>query len=435
MKSNYKNQPYYTFLSSVPPFRDIMGHDGIKALLHELGDFHLHLKVIHLAGTNGKGSSAKMLSSIYHSSGLKTGTFTSPYINDYRECISIDEKMIDIPFMNFVVLKVEKAYQSLINKYFPLPTHYECITVCALLAMYLEKIDICIIETLMGGLNDATNIIDHPLISLITSISYDHTEYLGTSLREIATHKAGIIKANRPVVVNKQSDEAFKVLFDTANRLNSPFYSSQKYATTLYKEELSSFYKSMKLKGCHQKDNLYGVLSVIHLLQNKFPVDNETVLNGLTTVNHPCRIETITLKELPFIFDGAHNLEGITALVNYIKTEYPDYKTTFILGMLNDKEHFKIAELIFPLAHQVILSKPKSPRTFEPKEFYDKLEKDFQRKVVFSKSREELADELLSVSKEKQTAKTLFVVCGSLYLCTPVKELLLERLNESSSNP
>jgi len=421
MKPFMENQPYYKFLKTIPSFGAKMGHNGILAILHELGNFHKCLNIIHIAGTNGKGSCTKILSSIYHAAGYKTASFTSPYISDYRECIFINELEIDIPLMNVASSKIAKAYQSLVTKNLPLPTHYECITVTAFMAMYLEKAEICIIETLMGGLHDATNIISKPLSTLITSISIDHTNYLGTSIEEIAVHKAGIIKKNCPVVVNLLNNDAYAIIEETALANNSLLIDSYTYVKHKYNlDKLNLYAKTLVLKGDHQYNNLCGVLSTIHILHNKYPVHHDEIINGLSKVIHPCRIEAITFNNHNFIFDGAHNEDGILALINYLKNNYSKHSITFILGILEDKDISMITQHIYTIAHKVILTKPINPRSFNPHMVLQQLE--LSQKSITTISND-FKDIVVQIQPNKAT-NTLFVVCGSLYLCTPFKEYL-----------
>lgn len=423
MDINYKDCSYTKFLSSIPPFYKEMTLDGIKALLHQLGDFHETLKVIHVAGTNGKGSSVKMLSSIYKHAGFKVGTFTSPYIEDYRECIHIDNQIIDKSLMNIATHKVSKAYQQLKDNQSPLPTHYECITVVSLLAMYLEKVDIAIVEVLMGGLNDATNIFSAPLVTLITSISLDHTEYLGDTIELITAQKAGIIKAGKPVIFNKNSDAAKEVVKATASNNSSPFYTSDEYVNTYYtKDRLDEYSTHLVLNGTHQLDNLNGVLSTIHLLDTIYRVKPKHIIAGLETVNHPCRIEELSHEDLDFIIDGSHNEDGIKALINYIKENHPTIKPVFILGILKDKNLQMIEQHIYSIASEVILTQPVSPRSFVIDDFYNRLSPTRQHITRIIPQLEQVYTHI--IDNKKQATNKLFIACGSLYIAYPFRELL-----------
>jgi len=425
MKTEFQDYAYTKFLNSITPFSKEMTLDGIKALLHQLGDFHETLKIIHIAGTNGKGSCVKMLSSIYKNAGYKTGTFTSPYIVDYRECIHIDDNMIDNALMNIASLKVSKAYQQLVSNKLPLPTHYECITVVALLSLYLEKVDLAIVEVLMGGLNDATNVFSSPLLTLITSISLDHTEYLGDTVELIAAQKAGIIKQNCPIVLNKNIPSVESVVKDIADKYCAPLYNSETFVNKIYSShELNDYFNHLSLKGNHQKDNLHGVLTTISALEDYYTVKAKHIISGLEAVIHPCRIESITHDSINFIIDGSHNEGGIIALVNYIKKYYSAKKLVFILGMLKDKDQKMIQKHIYSIANQVILTTPNNVRKYDPNNFYTNLNNSQQEITTIIPIIDDVYSHIL-VNK-KQATNTLFIACGSLYVSFPFRQLLTE---------
>jgi len=429
-------EPYTQFFDRIPPFHKTMSLDGMKALLAELDNFHLSLRVIHITGTNGKGSSAKMLSSIYHTSGYTTGVFTSPYIYDYRECITLNESMISIRTMNAVTAQIEEAYQRLESKHSPLPTKYECITTCALLSMYLKHVDIAIIETLMGGQNDATNVFIHPLATLFTSISLDHTEYLGSTLSAIASNKAGIIKPYSPVICNKNPDEVTNVIRSYAEMNHSPYYNSNRFNSLLWPSDSpSSLLKKSTLKGPHQLINLKGVLNTVEILNRHFPVNYTAVEKAMPLVNHPCRIERLNYKHLPFILDGSHNPEGIVALCSFLKTTYPDHEMHFIFGMLEDKDVRQAKSYIYSLAHHVYLLEPDNPRKLKSTALFALLSDNEKKKSTLirdNKISSLMTDILPSVIRSDSLAKKeeptkLFIVCGSLYIAMPFRNYLLHQ--------
>lgn len=424
--SDYKN-----FLNHIPPFSDNMTLDGISCLLKELDDFHLQLPIIHVGGTNGKGSSTRMLSAIYKAGGYKVGTFTSPYIFDYRECIHLNDSEISIDLMNQATSQVANAYEVLKQKNLPLPTHYECITVVAFLAMFISKVDIAIIEVLMGGLNDATNVITTPLASLITSISLDHTEYLGPTIEDITFQKAGIIKKQCPVVLNSNMQNVIQLIQDRAKHNNAPYYYSPITSKTLYSlDQLDLFSNTLTLKGQHQIDNLSGVLTLISLLAKTYPLTSKNIIKGLSSVIHPCRIEHIKTVNHSYIIDGSHNEEGIKALLSYLKSTYPNYHFTFILGILKDKDLPMIKEHIYSLADKVILTEPLSPRKFSIQDFFDTLTSEEKAKTTKEPDVKEVFSQIKS--NTPSTNNHLYVVCGSLYISYPFRKMLLEKADISS---
>jgi len=426
MKNNRTEDLYTEFLMSLPSFTKDMGLDGMYALLKELGNFHNNLRVIHIAGTNGKGSSATMISSIYTKAGYTVGTFISPYFSDIRECIHLNTTIIPIELMNEATLRVKIAYQSLSDKKIPLPTHYECITIVALLTMHLSSVDICVIEALMGGRNDATNIFSSPLVTLITAISLDHTEYLGDTLEAIAHHKAGIIKENCPVIINKNSDLVLGVIENEAVLKHGTITYSWNTQTLTTLE----FASSLTLKGTHQYENLLGVLCVINQLRNLFPVEAIAIKLGLESVVHPCRIEHLTYKNLSFILDGSHNVQGIESLVSYIKQNYTNTKITLIFGILKDKDWTHIAHLIYPIAQQVILINPQSPRALESETFFNALSSENQSISILAKTMEEALQIAIGCAEKNadinkaQAKPPLIIACGSFSISFPLRHLI-----------
>jgi len=426
MKNNRNEDLYTEFLMSLPSFSKDMGLEGIRTLLNELGNFHHKLRVIHIAGTNGKGSSATMLSSIYSNAGYSVGTFISPYFSDIRECILINTTMIPIELMNDATFQVKEAYHTLTAQRLPLPTHYECITVVALLSMHLSSVEICIIETLMGGRNDATNIFSSPMATLITAISLDHTEYLGDTIDSIAQHKAGIIKEHCPIVINKNSDSVLAIIQSEAQTKHANItysWNTQNQAT----QDYASF---LALKGTHQYENLLGVLCVIDILKNILPVDSFAVTLGLKSVLHPCRIEHLTYSHLPFILDGSHNVQGIEALVSYIKCNYSDTYITLIFGVLKDKDWKQITHLIYPIAQHVILINPQNPRALDSITFFDSLTSEDQSKSILAKTMEDALSLAIQYAQKDaninkaQAKPSLIIACGSFSISFPIRNLI-----------
>lgn len=410
-------QPYQRFLDHVPPFQKTMNQDGIRLLLRELNDVHEQLQVIHIAGTNGKGSSAKMLEAIAFENHITTGCFVSPYINDYRECIFINKKMISIPEMNAISQLVEKAYRHLVENKLPLPTHYECITVIAFLAFYRSKSNLCIIETLMGGLYDATNVFSHKLCSLITSISFDHTEYLGNTLELIAYQKAGIITDNSVVFANPNSDDVLQVIQKVAQEKKNEFILSQQYLS----EDLAPYYEASSLKGRHQQDNLFGVLSVCQWLNenhHSLRFQRSLILQGLSKIHHLCRIEHLEKGNTTIILDGSHNVDGIIALCNYLKAQFPQNKKNIIFGILKDKDLEKILPQLIDIGNHFYLCEPMNKRALAANELFEYFPNTLSKEI------EIITDPLIAFEMalaKKEAEHEILIACGSLYVSCPIR--------------
>ncbi len=415
---------YKDFLDQVPWFHKTMSRDAIGDLLKRMGNFHQKLSVIHIAGTNGKGSVTKTLSSIYQHCGYTTATFTSPYILDYRECITINEKTISLDLMNRSSQAVEEIYQLMLGEGSPLPTHYECITVIALYAMYLSNIDLCIIEALMGGRDDATNVFDNPLATVITSISLDHTEHLGNTIRDITSHKAGIMKSGVPCFYGKLPQDAIDVISQESHRIGSFLIKCLKYIPENYSEEqLKDFDQANKLKGQHQKDNLSLSLSVLAYLKKKYPVSQEGIIKGLRSLIHPARLESINHDTGLWLLDGGHNAEGVQALVNHLTTTYARSTITLVLGMLEDKPYKDAILKLAPLCRQVILVPPQSPRAFAPEKVYKSLEPSIQEKA------HPVSSIIEAFNLAIQSPADLYVTCGSFYTAIPMRHYLVNSMD------
>lgn len=415
---------YKDFLDQVPWFHKTMSRDAIGDLLNRMGNFHQKLSVIHIAGTNGKGSVTKTLSSIYQHRGYKTATFTSPYILDYRECITINEKTISLDLMNRSSQAVEEIYQLMLGEGSPLPTHYECITVIALYAMYLSHIDLCIIEALMGGRDDATNVFDHPLATVITSISLDHTEYLGNTIRQITSHKAGIMKSGVPCFYGKLSQDAIDVIGLESQRTGSVLVDALKYTSENYTDhQRDTFSLANRLKGQHQEDNLSLSLSVLAYLEKDYPFSQEDIVEGLRMIKHPARLEMINHDTGLWLLDGGHNAEGIDALTSYLITNHTGSTITLVLGMLEDKPYEDAILKLAPLCRQMILVPPQSPRAFDPEKVYKSLKpsiQDIVQPVISIKEAFKLAI---------QSQADLIVTCGSFYTAIPMRQYLVNSMD------
>lgn len=416
---------YSDFFNQVPWFYEKMTRDGILELLHSMNDFHLQLKVIHIAGTNGKGSCTKMLSAIYQKAGYRTGTFTSPYVMDYRECVTIDETMISLELMNRASEEVAYHYEELKEAGKPLPTHYECITASALYAMYLAQVDLCVIEALMGGKNDATNVFEKPLATIITNISLDHTEYLGNTLESIADHKAGIMKKDKSCVLGPLKPKALSVIQTVADNIGALLIDSTLLVKDLYTEtQFNNFLDASILKGKHQEENLGIVLSLLDTLKEDYPFSSDCITEGLASVKHMARIERLVAQGKTWIIDGGHNEEGINALYDYLMSNYANKNITMIFGMLADKDYNDAFRKLMPLVSQMIIVKPENMRGFDADAFYGEMSSDLILTTAQHTILELASDIPDAFARANKYHNSVCVVCGSFYVAMPVRSFL-----------
>ena len=386
---NYQETIDY-LLSYLPMFQRI-GAAAYKAdiyntveLMKALGNPEKKFKSIHVAGTNGKGSSSHLIASILREKGLKVGLHTSPHLKDFRERIKIDNKICDEEFViNFV-----ENNKELIERI--KPSFFETAVAMAFTYFAQENVDIAIIEVGMGGRLDSTNVIN-PLACLITNISFDHTQFLGNSLEAIAEEKAGIIKQNTPVVISQTQKETQNVFSAKANEKNSPICFADSYLSCenvnhsqgllkmdIYKngvERIKNLQSS--LSGYYQQKNILGVVALIDTLNqyHNFNISDEEIKQGIENLssNFPIagRWQILCNKPLT-ICDTGHNEDGLKYVIEQIKNT-PHEKLRFVLAMVNDKDVNKVLSMLDKDA-EYYLSQAKIPRALPVDELAEKAQ-------------------------------------------------------------
>lgn len=377
------------------------------------------IKTIHIAGTNGKGSTSHMLAAIFQQNGYKTGLYTSPHLKDFRERIKINGNMIPETFViNF--LEKTKAISEEIK-----PSFFELTFVMALDYFAQEEVEVAIIETGLGGRLDSTNVIT-PLLSIITNISYDHMDILGDTLGKIAFEKAGIIKPNIAVVIGEFNAET-KIIFETkSNETKSPIYFAQEeYQITASKfnednleiEMLNRQRKQkenyqLDLNGLYQGKNLRTVLTAIDLMKKHFSLKNENIKKALSAVKTLTglhgRWEVIHKNPL-VVLDVAHNEDGIKQLIQQIN------QSTFnqlhiVFGMVKDKDPDKVLNQL-PTTAKYYFTKAQIPRALQENELQKKADAYHLNGHAYPKVSEALEAALSKASKED-----IVIVCGSVFV-------------------
>lgn len=375
------------------------------------------IKVIHVAGTNGKGSTAKMLANVL-SKKIKCGIFTSPYMVRINEEISIngvdisDEDFCDL--MDRIRPVVEKCDEEGYHI-----TYFEFLTAMVYLYFYEEKVDVTVIEVGLGGSLDSTNIIKSPLASVICSISMDHMNVLGPTIEEIASNKAGIIKKNRPVFVYPQtSEKAFEVIKEKAKAEDSELFTFNKNEIKI--KEISNkgnifdfkSYKDMQttLRGKHQIYNASLALMVLDYFKDEFNLSEEDIKDGIKETYNPGRLDLVS-KNPRVLLDGSHNKESIDALLESLKNfEYDKLIVGF--SILKDKDHKDIIRDIASISDKLIITYiDDNPRALDTKEI-EKEAKDFVSDLVIIEDNKKAYYYSLKQAGEKD----LILWCGSLYL-------------------
>ncbi len=368
---NYSQTLNYLFLQ-LPMFHRI-GKAAYKAdlnniisLCNTLGNPQKNFKSIHIAGTNGKGSTSHLLASVLQESGYKTGLFTSPHLKDFRERIRINGKMISEKEVIFFVEKMKNNFQQI------KPSFFEMTTALAFEFFAKEKVDIAVIEVGMGGRLDSTNIIT-PIVSVITNISCDHSQFLGDTLEKIAIEKAGIIKLKVPVIVGETQKETANVFLEKAKEKSTEIF----FADKLIKKH---FFQT-SLNGNYQQKNMKTVLQAIRILKNSgYKISEKNIFSGFLKVieNTGLMGRWQILSKSPLIIcDVAHNEAGIKEIVQQI-SEIPHKKLHFVFGTVKDKNHDGILKLLLKNAIYYFCS-PDIPRGLNADELKVKAEK-FQLK-------------------------------------------------------
>lgn len=360
------------FVDETRKYGSILGLTSIRNLMKRLGDVQDQLKVVHVAGTNGKGSTCTMIASILTEAGYKVGRYSSPAVFTYEEIYQINGEAILPEDYAEAACKVSRACSAMVESGQPHPTSFEIETAIAFLYFADKGCDIVVLETGMGGATDATNVVKKPVCSVLASISMDHMGFLGDTLGKIASVKAGIIKENCPVVTVRQKDEAMVVIREYAQERNSSLIiaDSMKAENVTYDDkqlcfdycELSEI--RLGLTGSFQLENAILAIEAIHQLSvNGYEVNETDIRNGLRNAQWPGRFETIS-ENPHIIIDGAHNEDAARKLKETIENCFTNRPITYIIGVLADKEHEKILKLLLPYARKVYTVTPDNPRAF-----------------------------------------------------------------------
>lgn len=414
------------FADSTKKYGSILGLESIRNLMQELGNIQEQLHIIHVAGTNGKGSVCAFLSAALTEAGYRVGRYNSPAVFERREVFRIGETMISKEEYAAVFERVQTACEVLTKRGCPHPTVFEVETAAAFLWFYEKKCDLVLLETGMGGETDATNLITHPVCSVLTSIGMDHMQYLGNTIEEIAKVKAGIIKKGCPVVALKQGDSVCEVIKNKAEECGSrcvlvevPQYMQEApiWGTTLQDVHYGSVHTA--LGGVWQRENLSLALAVLKLLEESdYSITKEAVQSGIAKTIWHGRYEVLQTEPL-FIIDGAHNPIAAKRLKQTIEKDFTNREIIYIIGVLADKEHEKMLRLLLPGAKAVFTVTPDSPRALDG----ESLAKEAQK---YADNIWYVPDIGKAVKMAKETAKESDVILavGSLSYLKEVKKAL-----------
>ena len=356
----------------------VLGLDNIVNLMNKLGNVQDSLKVVHIAGTNGKGSTSAYITQILIEAGYTVGRYTSPAVFDYMEMFTINNINIseDEYAVNMTIIK--KSIDEMEAEHMTLPTPFEIETALAYLYFYRNKCDIAIIETGMGGRLDATNIVKSPLVSVLTSISKDHSRFLGETLEEIAFNKAGIIKNNCPVVSAIQCDEVTKVIKEEAIKNNSKLIVCNELQNVRFNNDKTygryvgisnEFNVETSMLGTFQIHNIPTAIETILVLKSEgFLIFKENIENGIKNASISGRCERI--NDTPAIYiDGGHNPGAALNLKNTLEMYFTNRKLVYIIGVLADKDYDTVLSVTGGFANHIItVTPPDNARSLDGRE-------------------------------------------------------------------
>jgi dihydrofolate synthase/folylpolyglutamate synthase len=407
------------FLYSLRLFGAKFGLENTLKLAELIGNPHHQLRFIHVAGTNGKGSTCAMLEGIYRAAGLRVGLFTSPHLVSFRERIQINRQHIGENDVVRLVDELKPLREGFADGH--QPTFFEAVTIMALRYFADQKCDLVIWETGLGGRLDATNIVT-PLASVITNIGIEHSEWLGDTIEKIATEKAGIIKPSVPAVTSAAPGHGLETIATIAQQRWSPLTVVATEQTNL--PPLNTV--ALPLHGPHQRLNAALAVTTVRTLADKIPVADFALRAGLTNVEWPGRMHRIqTVSGQTILLDGAHNADGAEALRVALQEEFSDAKPAMIFGVFRDKDSASMCRSLAPLADRILLTPVHSERSEDPTRLVQACREANPRAQV------EVCASLDDALK-KIAVVPFVVIAGSLYLVGEAMELLhLARVSES----
>lgn len=410
-----------------------LGLDSISKLLELLGNPHLDLKYIHIAGTNGKGSTASYISSILREAGYKVGLFTSPYLERFNERISINGQDIPDERLAEITERVKNSIEIMLKEGYEHPTTFEIVTTISFVYFKEENVDFVVLEVGLGGRLDSTNVIKDSLISVITTIDFDHMDVLGNTLGKIAYEKAGIIKDRGLVLTYPQKQEALDVIKEVAkNKSASLEVCPMENIEILKLDEFGSLFNykykgrcydnlEIKLIGEHQVYNAVLAVTAVILLKERgiIELSEESLRKGLKNTKWPGRMEVLKRDPI-FMIDGAHNMQGIKTLTENLK-RFKYNRLILGIAILKDKEVEPMVKALTTLADEVVVTEANIYRKMDALDL-EKIVKKYNNNTHVRKDLKE------AVSKAYELAEKddLILFAGSLYLIGDIRKIVLE---------
>ena len=388
-----------------------LGLERISVLMEKLGNPQNKVKIIHVTGTNGKGSFNAMLTSVLKSAGYRVGSFSSPAITEVTDSFRIDCEEISKKDFAEIMDIVYPVCESMDDK----PTEFEVLTAMAFELFLQKKCDIAVVECGMGGDLDSTNVIESPFLSVITNVRKDHCSFLGNTIEEIAFHKSGIIKEKRPVFFG--DEKIPDIIIETAKRKSAELFRIKPYSVEpVFSLSGTEFlYKDMKitlpLLGTYQLNNVFNVLNCIEILKNQgLCISENAITEGLKNTKWHGRFELLRNNPI-VIFDGSHNPDGITRTAESLE-KYFDSRVVMLIGVMADKEYNLYADILGKYIDCVFTVKPDNPRSLDSKI----LAETFLRKNITAKAFTVLSDGVESAYLYAKENNLTLIALGSLYM-------------------
>ncbi|NWF93737.1 MAG: bifunctional folylpolyglutamate synthase/dihydrofolate synthase [Syntrophaceae bacterium] len=404
------------FLYGLEKFGMIFGLTQVERILKALGDPHKDVQVIHIGGTNGKGSTAAMIASVLQKEGYRVGLYTSPHLIRFTERIKINgEEIEEQEVARLAEWMRERVGEANITPPF---TFFDFTTAMALYYFRQKMVDLAVLEVGLGGRLDSTNVVD-PLLSVITNISKDHEAYLGNSILKIAGEKAGIIKKGRPLVTAATQAQVLRLFSKVCREKGSPCFRVGKEFRYACSENGDFHYEGLhrklwglrlSLRGFHQVINATTALGALEVLEDLgYTVSTDAMVEGLKEVEWPGRLE-VTASSPRVVLDGAHNPAGALVLKESLEKEFQYDHLTLLIGVMKDKDIRSILGLLAPLADRIILTRPNSERAAPPALLKKELGRNGRRAEIIEDLKEAIQRGLSITGQED-----LFCITGSLY--------------------
>lgn len=417
------------YIHSLLKFGIHPGLSRMDTLLQILGNPHKNIKCVHVAGTNGKGSTSTAISNILIEAGYNVGLYTSPYVTHFLERVQYNGQPVNENlFAECVeIIKPEIEKMSVAGLQI---TEFEALTATAFLCFSKLNVDVLVLEVGLGGRLDATNVIDTPLVNVITSLSLDHTAVLGDKIEQIAYEKCGTIKSGGTLVsAYNQPENALRVIKDICKERNNILIIPEQSEVEVTEQSIFGMQFNYKkqvyrtaLSGIHQVQNMTIVIEAVNVLKEKgYNITTENIIAGISKTILPARVEVISKKPL-VILDGGHNEDGARAFYNAVKACFDSNKKLFVIaGMMNDKEVENSLKPLISKADTFIAVTPENPRAMKAEELGG-IAKKYCHNIIVCDN----ANSAVDTVKNKLTDNDMLFVVGSLYLAGEVRAKLLE---------